>query len=477
MTADTDLVLPHDLDAERAVLGACLKNPKAYPGASARLGGGQDFYREAHRIIWRQMGATADAGDPIDLVTVGTRLATAKQFENIGGPAYLSSLTDGVPSSMHVDTYARIVIDKARLRRTIDAASRVLNTAYRGNVAGTTEAIMAMADLAVDAPEELSRVPLLDDVELQNLPDPEFLIDGVFQERSVAVVYAPPGIGKTTFAAAAAVSGATTKAFFGRRVLRPFTSIAVTAEDPSGFKARLGAAKRAAGCDLTTPIGVFTYPEAIDLRDPTSVTRFQHFVIQQKPRFPQRLGVCFVDTYAAATPGAAENSSEDTTMAMAHARQLCEALDCTIVLVHHTNASGNRERGHTAMRGHADTMIALTPVDDLVQVEVSKQRNGPSGQLIATLKLVSEPNGPGMVFRLASDVLSGDLTPNQAKALAALRDTFADAGATSSEWQRACADIPERTFFRVVKMLLENGWVTMTRPRYRLSGKAGACPR
>jgi hypothetical protein len=75
---------------------------------------------------------------------------------------------------------------------------------------------------------------------------------------------------------------------------------------------------------------------------------------------------------------------------MAHAAQWRDALQATVLMVHHTNASGSRERGHSSMRGACDFMISLTQVDDAIHVESSKQRNGPPFPPFA-LKLVPLP--------------------------------------------------------------------------------------
>jgi hypothetical protein len=115
-------------------------------------------------------------------------------------------------------------------------------------------------------------------------------------------------------------------------------SVYVGAEDVSGFKIRLAAAKRAAGLSLSEAIGVFCYPEAIDLRDPHSVRGFIYFLQGCGTPF---IGVS-IDTYAAATPGAAENSSEGTTVAMAAAQQIRDALSVSVILVHHSNAGGTQ---------------------------------------------------------------------------------------------------------------------------------------
>jgi hypothetical protein len=229
----------------------------------------------------------------------------------------------------------------------------------------------------------------------------------------------------------------------------------VASEDISGFKVRLAAAKRGAKLKLDQPVGIYTFPEPIDLRDPVSVSRFTEYIKDQGHTFFEAI---VVDTYAAATPGAAENSSEDTTLAMSHARQWCDQLQVTVILIHHTNAGGSRERGHSSMRGAADAMIQLTPVDDVIQVESSKQGTRDRSPIV--LKLVADAHG-GCVFRLASQVLpESGLTVAQAKCLGVLRDPFSAEGATKSEWQRACQDVPERTFHRVAKVVIEKRYAT-----------------
>ena len=322
---------------------------------------------------------------------------------------------------------------------------------------------------AVDIPFAGNKYPdswrLLDDVQLLELPDPEFLIDRIIQRRGVGVVYAPSGAGKTTLVASMATAIATGRDWFGHRVCHPGAGLYVATEDASGFKVRLRSAKRAAQLPLDQLIGVYTFPEAIDLGDANSVVRFRSFV--EQAHWPIPLEVIWVDTYAAATPGASENSSEDTTTAMVHAQQWRDALGVTVILVHHTNAGGSRERGHTSMRGAADFMIAMTPVDDVIHVECSKQRNAaPFDKLL--LKLLPTPEGDGCVMRLATDVLpSSSLTPAQAKVYAVLRDSFTTDGATKSEWQRSCQDVAERTFHRACKMLIEGGHVKPVGSHFR----------
>jgi hypothetical protein len=313
---------------------------------------------------------------------------------------------------------------------------------------------------------------LIDDVELMELPDPAFIIDGVVPRAGVGVIYSPSGAGKTTLVSSLQVALATRGDWFGHRVLEQCASVYIAAEDLFGWKMRTRAAKRAARLPLDQPIGVFTFPEPIDLRDPVAVVRFPRFLKQVE--WPMPLGCIIVDTYAASTPGASENSSEDTTTAMVHAQHWRDALGVTVILAHHTNAGGSRERGHTAMRGAADFMISLTPVDDAIHLECSKQRNAAPFEKIL-LKMVPTPDGDGCVLRLATDVLStSGLTAMQERVYSILRDTFAQSGASKSEWQRTCHDVPERSFHRAAKMLEERGYVKQIGSHFRVTGKETA---
>jgi hypothetical protein len=314
---------------------------------------------------------------------------------------------------------------------------------------------------------------LLDDVAVMTLPDPVFLVNGMIHDLGIGVLYSPPGTGKTTAIAALAVAIATGGRFFGHQVLAPGPVVYVGAEDPSGFKVRLRAAKVAAGLRLEVPIGVYTFPEAVDLGDAASVECFERFLKAQ--HFEMPLKMVIVDTYAASTPGANENSAEDTTTAMAHAMSWRQALNCAVMLAHHTNATGTRERGHSAMRGACDFMISMTPLDDLILMECSKIRNGSPFKKV-TLKLVPPPDDlPGMVLKLASDVLpSMELTDNERKALDALRDTFREAeGATKVEWLTACGGMSPSTYYRVAKTLEEKGCITQVGKKLRIVPSAG----
>ncbi len=125
----SDRTLPHDLDAEKSVLGAVLINNQAFNQA-AEVVDAADFYRDAHRRIFEKMVGLTDRGSPVDLLTLKDELARSGELDEVGGPAYISALTDGVPRSSNVEHYAKIVKEKSTLRRLIQSASDVLGRAY-----------------------------------------------------------------------------------------------------------------------------------------------------------------------------------------------------------------------------------------------------------------------------------------------------------------------------------------------------------
>jgi replicative DNA helicase len=136
--------LPHNLDAERSVLGAVLIRNDAINAATEVIDAG-DFFRAAHQLIFDKMIGLSDRSQAIDLITLTDELRRAGQLDEVGGPAYIASLTDGVPRSSHVEHYARIVKETSTRRRLIVSADRIRADAYRGE---------QDADLLLDAAEK-----------------------------------------------------------------------------------------------------------------------------------------------------------------------------------------------------------------------------------------------------------------------------------------------------------------------------------
>src|SRR5438067_5813939 len=128
-TAVAERTLPHNLEAERSVLGAVLLHNEAF-NLAAEVIDAADFFRDAHRRIFDRMVALAERNGAIDLVTLKEELGRSGELDEVGGPAYITALVDGVPRSMNVEHYARIIKEKATLRNLIFSANKILTTAY-----------------------------------------------------------------------------------------------------------------------------------------------------------------------------------------------------------------------------------------------------------------------------------------------------------------------------------------------------------
>lgn len=123
-----DRPLPHNLDAERSVLGAILLDNKSLTIAASHVKP-VDFFASQHRAIFLAMLAMAEAQLPIDLVTMTDQLRTKSSLDAAGGAAYLSALVDEVPRVSNIAYYARIISEKSRLRQLAHIAESFRNSA------------------------------------------------------------------------------------------------------------------------------------------------------------------------------------------------------------------------------------------------------------------------------------------------------------------------------------------------------------
>jgi replicative DNA helicase len=215
--ATPERTLPHSLDAEKSVLGAILISNDAFNHA-AELIDAHDFFRDAHRRIFDKMVVLSLRGIAIDFITLKDELAKAGELDEVGGPAYIASLADGVPRSTNVEYYARIVKEKATLRNLIHSANKILVEAYQAEqepdllLDEAERAIFAIAEDRIRA----GFVPLRDLVQssfttIEKLQQTKGAVTGVptgfadldemttgFQPGDLVVIAARPSMGKTS---------------------------------------------------------------------------------------------------------------------------------------------------------------------------------------------------------------------------------------------------------------------------------------
>jgi replicative DNA helicase len=222
-----DRTLPHNLEAERCVLGAILINNQGFNQA-AEIIDADDFFREAHKRIFGKMVTLTDRSDPVDLVTLKDELERAGELEEVGGPAYISALTDGVPRSANVEYYARIVKEKSTLRRLIQSANEVLVRAYdaeedaddlldeaersifqiaEGRLRAGFIRIGELVDSGYQLIEQLQAQRGLVTGVPSGFLDLDEMTSG-FQKSDLVIVAARPSMGKTSFVLNTAVNAA-----------------------------------------------------------------------------------------------------------------------------------------------------------------------------------------------------------------------------------------------------------------------------
>jgi len=216
--AAPERTLPHNLDAEKSVLGAILIHNDAFNHA-AEVIDSRDFFRDAHRRIFEKMIALSERGHAIDFITLKEELSRAGQLEECGGPAYIAALADGVPRSANVEYYARIVREKSTLRQLIHSATKILTEAYEADQEPAVLLDEAERSIFAIAERQIREgfVPLRDLVQssfttIERLQQHKGLVTGMptgfidldemtagLQPSDLILVAARPSMGKTSF--------------------------------------------------------------------------------------------------------------------------------------------------------------------------------------------------------------------------------------------------------------------------------------
>jgi replicative DNA helicase len=214
-----DRTPPHNIEAEQAVLGAVFLDPDALYKVM-ELVKPQDFYKTSHQRIFQVMVDLSGSGEPIDIVMVTAELNKRKWLEEVGGVSYLSDLANAVPTAANVEYYARIIEEKAILRRLIKTATQIVTSGYTSDE--DVERILSEAEKSIlEIRDERSRdgfthiKEILRDAyeriemlhnsgkEVTGIPsgyrDLDTLTSG-FQPSDLVIVAARPSVGKTAFA-------------------------------------------------------------------------------------------------------------------------------------------------------------------------------------------------------------------------------------------------------------------------------------
>ena len=214
-----DRALPHNLEAERSVLGAILIHNDAFNSAAEVLNP-RDFFRDAHRRIFEKMVQLSERGNAIDFITLKEELSRTGELDEVGGPAYIAALVDGLPHATNIEYYARIVREKSTLRNLIFSANKILANAYEAEqepnqiLDEAEQAIFAIAEDRIRAGFVSMRALAHASFEtIERAHERKQLVTGVpsgfadldeltagFQPGDLVIVAARPSVGKTALA-------------------------------------------------------------------------------------------------------------------------------------------------------------------------------------------------------------------------------------------------------------------------------------
>lgn len=214
-----DQTPPQNIEAEKAVLGAIFLNGDALVDAMEQLTA-DDFYRRAHGLIFQTMVNLNDQDEAIDVVTVSDELKRLNQLEDIGGMPYIAELAASVPTAANVGYYAKIVAQKAVLRRLIQTATKIVTDTYSEdapvdelldqaeqsimnvNESRNQAGFKAIKDVLNSTFEEIDRLSQQGDTVTglsTGYPDLDKMTTGLHDDE-LMILAARPAVGKTAFA-------------------------------------------------------------------------------------------------------------------------------------------------------------------------------------------------------------------------------------------------------------------------------------
>lgn len=211
--------LPHDIDAERSLLGAMIISKETCQNFVDKANV-NDFYEESHRFLFLAMYELNKKNTPVDVITITTYLKDHGQLDKVGGVEYLVRLSESVPTITHSDFYFKIIHDKAILRKIIKETTRIAEDAFNDvenidDFIDNTEKTVLSISKDRNAGEFVDVRSILKSVtkRLNMLQKNDGNISGVktnfydldritsgFQKGDLIILAARPAMGKTAFA-------------------------------------------------------------------------------------------------------------------------------------------------------------------------------------------------------------------------------------------------------------------------------------
>lgn len=294
--------------------------------------------------------------------------------------------------------------------------------------------------------------------EMMHLPAPTWLIDRTIPAGGLVGLYGPPGVMKSFVAADIALSVAAGGLWQGRKVAQGFP-LYVCAEGSTGMGKRINGwlayrklkPSQALGAWLTESVPVYA--------DSDGMAR----VIERIEEADFVPDLIVIDTLARCFDGD-ENQQADMGRFVAGVDRLRKEFDATVIVVHHTRLDGDRERGNTAFRGAADTMLSLANKKGKLILTCNKQKDA---EEFDDIEFVIKPMPEQDTVVIVNESRTAVVKAKTVEMLAILKDLET---ASWDEWSTITKErtgMPVSTFSRLLRELIENGEIVKEKGEYR----------
>jgi replicative DNA helicase len=418
-------VPPQNIEAEQSILSAILIENNTLPEVLEILAE-KDFYREAHQKIFAAMVNLFERNEPADLITVTNILKEQGQLESVGGATYLAELVDTVPMATNATHYAKIILEKATLRRLIERTASITTRCFedRGDMEDILDfaersifdisqdkvkpAFHALADILTDTYKAVEQA-YENKILVTGLPTGYRQLDQLtsgFQAGDLVVIAGRPSMGKTALALNVAQNASTAvgtpAAIFSLEMSKEQLSLRMLSAEAriDSSKMRGGFLRESDLARINRAAGAL-YDLPIFIDDSPAISALEIRAKARRMKMEKGLGLIIVD-YLQLMRGraSAERRELEISEISRSLKALAKELSIPVVALSQLNRkvedrsnkrpvlSDLRESG--AIEQDADVIIFIyrdevynqdpdNPNRGTAEIHVAKQRNGPIG--------------------------------------------------------------------------------------------------
>jgi replicative DNA helicase len=429
--AETDLsshkLPPQNIEAEQSVLGGVLIENEAVHKVMEILTA-EDFYRDAHRKIYDALMDLAERDEPADLITLTNELRKKEHLDSVGGASYVTSLIDSVVTAANIEYYAKIVKEKAILRKLIDTSTEIITHSYEDR--SDVESLLDEAERAIFEISE-NRVkpsfyPIRDIVKqsfktIERLYEKKELVTGVpsgyreldqrtagFQPSDLIIVAGRPSMGKTAFclnvAQYAAIEKRTSVGIFSLEMSKEQIVIRMLCSEAQveGTRLRTGFLSESDWPRLTLAAGTLS-DAPIFIDDAAALSVLELRAKARRLNAEHGLGMIMID-YLQLMRGRAkvENRQQEISEISRSLKALAKELNIPVIAVSQLSRRTEERQGMRpqlsdlresgAIEQDADVILFIyrdevynrsedNPNRGKAELIIGKQRNGPTGKI------------------------------------------------------------------------------------------------